>query len=51
MKRPFKGLRQRGPEASYDAVIAGAGTGGRSGRHPAEAAANMTPMAVTRSIA
>ncbi len=28
MKRPFKGLRDREPEASYDAVIIGAGIGG-----------------------
>ena len=28
MKRPFRGLRDRGPEASYDAVIIGAGIGG-----------------------
>ncbi len=28
MKRPFKGLRVTGPDASYDAVIIGAGIGG-----------------------
>jgi phytoene dehydrogenase-like protein len=28
MKRPFRGLRERGPERSYDAVIIGAGIGG-----------------------
>ncbi len=28
MKRPFKALRDRGPDTSYDAVIAGAGIGG-----------------------
>ena len=28
MKRPFKGLRDRGPDACYDAVIVGAGIGG-----------------------
>ncbi len=28
MKRPFRGLRDRGPEATYDAVIIGAGVGG-----------------------
>jgi phytoene dehydrogenase-like protein len=28
VKRPFKGLRDHGPDACYDAVIAGAGIGG-----------------------
>src|SRR5262245_54936942 len=33
MKRFFKGLRGRQPEASYDAVIIGAGIGGRICAH------------------
>lgn len=28
MKRPFRGLRDNGPDASYDAVVVGAGVGG-----------------------
>jgi len=28
MKRPFKGLRGKAPEQTYDAVIVGAGIGG-----------------------
>jgi phytoene dehydrogenase-like protein len=28
VKRPFRGLRQRGPRARYDAVVVGAGVGG-----------------------